>query len=168
MVRDTALYKVPMLSPDDLLILLGIQIAKDTWEKRNRMIKICDLLELIVSRQDWDWEQIIEKSSTLNCERLVCFSLLLAESLLGKIIPPTIIEEIKLDPVVNWYTKSSKKKLFLKNYRLGKSKDIITLFLERLIIEKKPSKSVDKGYLMEEFIRLTLKKILKFSSVKQP
>lgn len=156
--------KVPMLAADDLLILLSIQIAKDTWENRNRMIKICDLLELILSRQDWEWKQVLEKASNLNCKRLVCFSLLLTEDLIGEVIPHDIVKEIKLDPVVTWYNRNSQKKLFLNKNQRDKSKNTITIFLERLLVDPSPKKRVPKGYLLRHFIRLIFQKTLKFIS----
>ena len=91
---------VVTLSPEDLLIILCVQLSRDFWYKREQLIKICDIAELIQVRQTLDWGRVIEQASRLGSTRMLFLSLFLASNLLGAAIPQDVLLKIQADSVV--------------------------------------------------------------------
>src|SRR3954454_10195402 len=50
---------VPALSSEHLLIALCVQVAKDAWENRVRLEKVCDVAELVRGATDLNWDQLL-------------------------------------------------------------------------------------------------------------
>jgi Uncharacterised nucleotidyltransferase len=78
---------VRSLSPEDTVIMLFIQAAKDSWEGELKLIKISDIAELVLRHRDLDWSWISRECSALGIHRMGSYSLLLASELLGKDLP---------------------------------------------------------------------------------
>ncbi|HLO83723.1 MAG TPA: nucleotidyltransferase family protein [Nostocaceae cyanobacterium] len=91
---------VSTLAPEDLLLFLCINVARDCWEKGERLIQICDIAELIRVNPEIDWQYLIENSKNLGCQRILFLGLLLADDLLEVNIPKEILQTIYLDKVV--------------------------------------------------------------------
>lgn len=88
------------LPPEDLLLILCINGARDFWERRERLAQICDIAEVIRVHQDMDWNRVIEQASTLGSERILLLGLFLARDLLGCALPEKVLQRIHADPVV--------------------------------------------------------------------
>lgn len=74
---------IKSLCPEDMLIILSIQLAKDSWESSPlRLSKVCDVAELLRSHPDLDWKQIVDETRRLRCEHILAFGLALSEELL--------------------------------------------------------------------------------------
>jgi hypothetical protein len=91
---------VVSFSPEDMLIILCVQLSRDFWYKREQLIKICDIAELIQVRQALDWGRVIEQASRLGSTRMLFLGLFLASNLLGAAIPQDVLLKIQADSVV--------------------------------------------------------------------
>jgi Uncharacterised nucleotidyltransferase len=99
---------VPTLAPEDLLIVLCVQVAKDTWqnlskshERRNDMlIKICDIAELLGAHTDMDWGRVLTDTRRLGGQRILLFGLRLAHELLGTALPKDVLQWMQGHPSV--------------------------------------------------------------------
>jgi hypothetical protein len=72
-------------SSEDLLLVLSLHAAKHVWE---RLIWLCDIAQVV--KQELDWEWIRAQAHKLGIERILCMTLLLANRLLGAVIPAAI------------------------------------------------------------------------------
>jgi hypothetical protein len=88
------------LLAEDLLIILCVQVAKDCWYERDRLIKICDIAELINAHQTLDWEDVLEQARLLCCTRILFLGLLLAHELLDTALPQEVLLEIQANSTV--------------------------------------------------------------------
>ena len=86
-------HQVKTFAPDDLLIVLCVQIAKDVAGNKIQLSKICDLAELIRSHQDIDWEEVLRESRRLGVQTILYLSLHTATSLLGAPVPKEILKK---------------------------------------------------------------------------
>lgn len=99
-------------SPEDLLIILCVQVSRDCCDKREQLAKICDIAELIYARQTLDWERVMEQARTLNSTRMLFLGLLLASDLLGTALPEKVLLKIQADSVVRSLAKQVIDRLF--------------------------------------------------------
>lgn len=91
---------IPTLSQEDLLLILCIQIAKDSWERQQRiehLIKVCDIAELIRNHPSINWDEVIVQAKHLGILRIVYFGLSLSKKLMGTQIPDEICQQIQND-----------------------------------------------------------------------
>ena len=90
------------LSREDLLLLLCIQLAKDCWERRQRLVqlqKVCDIAAVIRHSPDLEWDTLRQRTASQGLARAVHFSLALASGLLGTRLPEAIAAEVAADGV---------------------------------------------------------------------
>jgi ribosome-associated translation inhibitor RaiA len=92
--------KVRTLSPEDLLLILCLQIVKDAHYRQEKLKQVCDIAEL-VRTSSLNWELVIQQSQNLSSERLLLFGLALAQQLLQVEIPLEIKQKIAIDRIVN-------------------------------------------------------------------
>ncbi len=88
------------LSPEDLLLTLCTNVARDCWQERERLTQICDIAELLRVYPAMDWEYLLEESDRLGCKRILFLGLFLASDLLGAAIPEQVLPKIQVKPVV--------------------------------------------------------------------
>ena len=84
---------VPTFSPEDLLIILCIQVAKDAWECRNRLLQLSDIRAVIDSEQTIDWRNLMRQARTIGCQRMVLLGFRLVNELLEASVPMEILQE---------------------------------------------------------------------------
>lgn len=76
------------LSPEDMLIVLCVQLVKDSWGVgRLRLSKLCDIAEMLRSGQRLDWARIVSDASRSGVVRIVATGIDAAHKLLGAPIP---------------------------------------------------------------------------------
>ncbi len=88
------------LPPEDLLLLLSIQLAKDCWERRQRLVqlqKVCDLAAVIAYSPDLEWDTLQQRTASQGLTRILHFSLALASGLLGVPLPEVIAARVAAD-----------------------------------------------------------------------
>lgn len=98
--------EIRTVSPEDMLIILSIQLAKDSLgiTPPLRLSKVCDIAELLRSHPDLNWRQIVCESQRLGCEHILLFGLLFSRELVGapeataqlRKMPHAIYEELAL------------------------------------------------------------------------
>jgi hypothetical protein len=84
---------VPSFSPEDLLIILCVQVAKDAWECRNRLLQLCDIRAVIDSQQTVDWRNLMREARSMGCQRMALLGLRLTAELLEASVPKEILQE---------------------------------------------------------------------------
>lgn len=71
-------------SKTDLLLILCLQIAKDCWERQQRiehLAKVCDLAALIETSPELDWQSIVGRSQQMGTYKITAFAINLARVL---------------------------------------------------------------------------------------
>ena len=84
--------QVETFCPEDLLLYLCIHGAKDFWRK---LIWLCDVAALVESHPQLDWQKVVEQARRLECEPMLWLGLLLAEEILGVVLPGAIAQNIE-------------------------------------------------------------------------
>jgi hypothetical protein len=80
-------------SPDDLLLVLSAHAAKHVW---GRLIWLCDIARIAtLPTLNWDW--IGSQAQTLGMVRILRVSLLLANRILGSVIPAAAQQSLPED-----------------------------------------------------------------------
>ncbi|HEY9614633.1 nucleotidyltransferase family protein [Allocoleopsis sp.] len=100
---------VPNFSPEDALLFLCVHGSKHCWE---RLQWVSDVAELLRTYQHINWEQVLEQSRLLGCERMLCLGLLLAHTLLETSLPEEIVLKIQSDPVTRSLFTQVRQQLF--------------------------------------------------------
>ena len=88
------------LANEDLLLLLCIQVAKDSWERQQRLEhlqKVCDIAEVVNQARGMDWLSIRQHASQQGLSRVVNFALALAAGLLDTRLPEPVSTEVGQD-----------------------------------------------------------------------
>lgn len=86
---------VSALSFNDLLIYLCLHGSRHSWE---RLSWICDVNELIRSKNAIDWDSVFAESNKLGCENVLALGLRLIHEFFGFGAPSAIWDKIKNDP----------------------------------------------------------------------
>ncbi len=100
------------LSPEDLLVILSVQVAKDCVQKRESLKQLCDLAELIRVHQEMDWAQVMEQARTLHSERMLFLGLFLTSFLNGTVFPKEVWHSIEAEPTVKSLAAEVRQRLF--------------------------------------------------------
>ncbi|MCL1470695.1 nucleotidyltransferase family protein [Argonema antarcticum] len=119
---------VTTLCTEDLLIILAMQIAKDSWEQEQKLSQICDIAELIRSHQELDWGGIIKKAKTLGSERMLLVSLLLAKDLLDAKLSAEIEQRLQGDLLIKLLAVKLRKWLFYSSGSMSEKMQKLFLF----------------------------------------
>ncbi len=119
---------VTTLCTEDLLIILAMQIAKDSWEQEQKLSQICDIAELIRSHQELDWGRIIKKAKTLGSERMLLVSLLLAKDLLDAKLSAEIKQRLQGDLLIKLLAAKLHKWLFYSYGSMSEKMQKLFLF----------------------------------------
>lgn len=74
-----------IIAPSDMLIMLCVQLAKDTGDEAMspRLIKVCDIAELVASHPNLDWPSAVREARRLGVLRILCVGVASARQLLG-------------------------------------------------------------------------------------
>ena len=90
--------KVPNLSFNDLVIYLCLHGSRHSWE---RFGWICDVYYLLTSRDDIDWDSILEESKRVGCENVVALGLKLVHEFFDYPIPDVFADSMTQTAVYN-------------------------------------------------------------------
>lgn len=96
---------IDTFSTADLLLVLSLQIVKDSHDETCVLTKVCDIAELVRLCSVPEWEKAIELSQASGCQRLLSIGLLITHKLLGTPLPPIIWQLIEKDWIVSQYGK---------------------------------------------------------------
>ena len=107
----------PILSPEDTLLMLSIQITKDPGRRYFQLAKICDIAELLRVYPHLDLAQVLKQAKRLGGERMILFSLGLTNNLLGTALPQEIVCEMKFHPSIDELVEHAQQQLFHRSDR---------------------------------------------------
>ncbi len=105
--------KIKVIQPEDLLIILCVQVVKDTWENKIRLVKYSDIAELIISHKDLDWTEILNRAKLYRCEIILFVGLFITKNLIEITLPSMILDKIKLDIFIKLYGQVYLDRLFI-------------------------------------------------------
>ncbi|MEO0846767.1 MAG: nucleotidyltransferase family protein [Cyanobacteria bacterium J06648_1] len=114
-------------SPEDLLIILCVQLAKDSQWTAEVLLKVCDLAELLRVYPDLNWNFVGRQCSKLGTKRVLLFALGVAAQLLQTPIPEQIKRQIKNDIIVQTSIKQVCSEFFQRSEKS---------FLDRTYVER--------------------------------
>ena len=103
---------ISQLSPEDMLIILCIQLAKDGWEGKYQLAKICDIAEQRRIHQYMDWKWIMEEVRRLRSQRILLVCLTLTAQVLGTVLPKEVLRSIQVDPLASTLASQERKRVF--------------------------------------------------------
>lgn len=78
-------------SPENLLLILCIQGAKNCWDV---LRSICDVSELINVRKDINWEYVINTATKAGVRQMLFLGLYLANNLLQSEVPEEVLQKM--------------------------------------------------------------------------
>ncbi|MEM6612317.1 MAG: nucleotidyltransferase family protein [Cyanobacteria bacterium P01_C01_bin.72] len=87
-------------SPEDLLIILCVQLAKDSQWTAEVLLKVCDIAELLRAYPELNWDFIHQQCAKLGTRRILLFGLGVSAQLLQAQIPEPVQRQIKSDIIV--------------------------------------------------------------------
>jgi hypothetical protein len=87
---------VATLAPEDLLMVLCVEAARDAWgglqkpreHRYGRLLTLCDIAALLQGHPALDWDRVLADTRRLGGQRMLWFGLRLARELLGTPLPP--------------------------------------------------------------------------------
>jgi Uncharacterised nucleotidyltransferase len=104
--------EVPTLSPGDTLLMLAIQITKDSGSRYFQLAKICDMAELLRAYPHLDFSQVLRQAKRLGSERMLLYSLRLANNLLGAVLSQEIVREMRFHRAIEGLVECARQQLF--------------------------------------------------------
>lgn len=109
--------KIETLSSEDLLFLLCIQIAKDCWERKQKieyLAKVSDIAQVIAKTPDLNWLELFNKGENQDTQRIIYFALILAHNLFKITLPDNIIKQLEQDEIAINLAQTVCSSLFTK------------------------------------------------------
>ena len=100
------------LCPEDNLLMLAIQISKDSGSRYLQLAKVCDIAELVRVYPHLDWAQVLRQARRLGGERMLLYSLRLANNLLGTVLSQEVVCAIGLHPAIDGLVEYARRQLF--------------------------------------------------------
>ena len=100
---------IPTLSFYDLLIYLCLHGSRHSWE---RFQWICDIREVIGSKDDIDWNYLFDEAKRFGCENVVSLSLRLLHEFFGFDVYHPAWAKIKSDPIYDEIVREIRERLF--------------------------------------------------------
>ena len=82
--------------------MLAIQITKDSGSRYFQLAKICDMAELLRVYPRLDLAQVLRQARRLGGERMLLYSLRLANNLLGTVLPQEIVSRDEISSGYRW------------------------------------------------------------------
>ena len=119
---------VPALSPADTLLMLAIQIAKDSGSRYSQLAKICDIAELLRLYPQLDLAQVLRHARRLGGERMLLYSLRLANNLLGTALSQEVVRAMGLHPAIDGLVEYARRHLFDEGDRTGADQPTVDKF----------------------------------------
>lgn len=104
--------EVPTLSPGDTMLMLAIQITKDSGSRYFQLAKICDTAEILHAYPRLDVAHVLRQARKLGGERMLLYSLRLANNLLGAALPQEIVSEMRFHPAIDGLVECARQQLF--------------------------------------------------------
>jgi hypothetical protein len=92
--------------------MLAIQVTKDSGSRYFQLAKICDMAELLRAYPRLELAQVLRQARRLGGERMLLYSLCLANNLLGAVLPKQIVGEMRFHPAIDGLVECARRQLF--------------------------------------------------------
>ena len=89
-------HTIPALSAEDEFVLISVHGATHFWE---RLMWIADVAAIVQRHAELDWAAVRKSAAEVGAGRMVRLALLLAQDLLGAIVPAEMKNEVMEDSV---------------------------------------------------------------------
>lgn len=96
-------------SVEDLLLILCMHGTKHRWE---RLVWICDIVELIHGKEDLDWDWILEQAKRIGSLRVLFIGLSMASDLLETVLPDQVVAQMHVDKVARSIASDLQEQIF--------------------------------------------------------
>jgi hypothetical protein len=110
-------------SPEDLLLILCVYIARDCWDGQIRLVEIADLAELLRTHPEIDWERTVKEAKKTGTQRILLLGLFLACELLGAKLPEIILQRITAEQLIIPLATQVGEWLFPETENFSKSRE---------------------------------------------
>jgi hypothetical protein len=104
--------ELPILSPEDTLLMLVIQVTKDSGSRYFQLLKICDIGELLRAYPRLVLVLVLRQAKKLGGERMLLYSLRLANNLLGTVLPEDVVCAMRLHPPIDRLVEFARRQLY--------------------------------------------------------
>src|SRR5262245_8846203 len=111
--------EVPNLAPEDILLMLAIQITKDIGTSYFQLAKICDIAELLRAYPRLDLVQAVKQAKRLGGERMLLFSLGLTNNLVGAALSQEVVCKMRCYPSLDGLVEYARQQFFYASDRPG-------------------------------------------------
>ena len=99
---------VSTLAPEDLLLVLCVQAARDAWgglhkpleHRYGRLLQSCDIAALLQVHPDMDWGRVLADAQRMGGQRMLFFGLRVVRELLGTALPEAVRHQGQAHPVI--------------------------------------------------------------------
>jgi hypothetical protein len=116
------------VSPEQLLLILCLHNGgKHQWET---LEWICDIAQLIGTREDLDWGMILDNAFRSRIERMLFLGLYLAKDMLGADIPNEINKRLMNDKGIPYLAKEVCKRIFTETVSLPAEAERFVFYLK--------------------------------------
>jgi hypothetical protein len=102
-------YRILTFRPEEMILVLSMHGAKHWWQQLGW---ICDVAQLVRSRLDLDWKQVIREAEKAGCKRGLLVALELVKSVVGVRLPGDVLQMIEKYPRVKAVGRSVIRRLF--------------------------------------------------------
>jgi Uncharacterised nucleotidyltransferase len=147
-------HLVTSFSTEDLLLVLSVQIVKDSYGWTCTLAKICDISELIYRNPEMEWQLVIDHAALIGCQRLLLLGVLLAHELLGTELPVFIWKLVRKDWAVWQYGK-----LLSEHFFCPEKSGFSSFLLKILILIEYPLESSHNIYLLRSMLVYPYRKL---------
>ncbi len=87
--------QIPGLSLEDSLLILCIQVAKDSWAKQTKLAKLCDIGQMLHTHSALNWELLLTEAGRIGARGTLSFAFALVYDVLGIALPITVSSRIR-------------------------------------------------------------------------
>ncbi|NEP36971.1 nucleotidyltransferase family protein [Moorena sp. SIO3B2] len=109
---------ISTISPEQMLLILCVQLGKDCCHWSVRLAQLCDVAELLRTHSQLDWRRVLAEAEKLGCERMLLLDLCLVRDLLGVTLPQIILNKLQSQPVSQSLAIEVRSQLF-RDFEVG-------------------------------------------------
>ena len=106
---------VPNLHPEDVLLLLCVNVARDCTERRGRLVQLCDIAMLLAQEPVIDYPRLIARAEQLGYQRMLWVGLQIVQDLFDTPLAPEACEAIQQDRQIPSLAKQVSTGLFVES-----------------------------------------------------
>ena len=101
--------EVPDMSPEVTLLVLCMHGSKHVW---SRLIWICDVAQLLESRPELNWKEVLREAKRTGLWRALALGVLLAHRMAGAPVPDSILRQFESDSTAHHLALHFEENLF--------------------------------------------------------